>query len=522
MQTQILLTTLNARYQHSSFGLRYLFANLGELKSQAKILEFTVNQGPRDIVETILSHNPKIVGFGVYIWNTRPIYEVISILKRVKPDILIVLGGPEVSHEADGQSICDLADYVIQGEADLLFSQFCREFVTSQKRPSQKRITGALPNLKELSSPYAYYTDEDIRNRVIYVEASRGCPYKCEYCLSSLDKSVRGFELERFLSDIDILIRRGAKQFKFVDRTFNLSTSISTQILRFFLDRVSSGLFIHFEMVPDRLPNELKDLISLFPPGSLQFEVGIQTWSPTVASLVSRRQDYAKIAENFSYLTRHTSVHLHADLIVGLPGETMESFAEGFDAVCRLNPHEIQVGILKRLKGTPISRHDQEWVMIYQECPPFQVLQTRLLPFHIIQKLSRFAQFWDLYANSGNFKHTLSFLKNLSEVRDHPSVFWEFYRFSEFLSVRHPQGNGIALINLVESAWIYFTETLQENRLKIREYLLQDYTGYIKRDIPPFLRISETASVDRSPMDETQGKVFGGAPKRQTRHRHSF
>ena len=335
--TKILLTTLNARYSHCAFGLRYLFANLKELQAESKILEFTISQNSRDIAEAILAEKPQIVGFGVYIWNTRQTQEVVSILKRVQPEIKIVLGGPEVSYETEPQEICRLADLTIQGEADFLFYEVCRDYFANTTWPTKKWIAGPLPAILELALPYTYYSDSDIKNRVIYVEASRGCPYKCEYCLSSLDKSVRSFDLDLFLSEMDQLIQKGARQFKFIDRTFNLSIPISSKILQFFLDRISLGLFLHFEMVPDRLPIELRDLIQQFPHGSLQFEIGIQTWNPDVAKLVSRRQDYEKIRENFAFLSIKHTVHTHADLIAGLPSETIESFAHGFDAAVHSN-----------------------------------------------------------------------------------------------------------------------------------------------------------------------------------------
>lgn len=510
----ILLTTLNSRYHHSSFGLRYLYANLKDLQPRAKLLEFTISQNTREIAETILAHDPRIVGLGVYIWNTSETYEVVSMLKRLKPGLIVVLGGPEVSHEAQSQAICELADFTIQGEADFLFYEFCRAYLEEGKLPPRKWVQGPLPEVAQIASPYSYYSDEDIRHRVIYVEASRGCPYKCEYCLSSLDKSVRNFPIEPFLADLSRLIERGARQFKFIDRTFNLSPSISTRILQFFLDRIELGLFLHFEMVPDRLPPELRELIKKFPKGSLQFEIGIQTWDPEVAKNVSRRQDYAKVAENFRFLAAETGVHTHADLIVGLPGETLETFARGFDAVTSLAPDEVQVGLLKRLKGTPIIRHDQAFGMVYQEHPPFQILQTCTMPFETIQKMTRFANFWDLYANSGNFKRTVTLLRERTVGGG--SFFEEFFRFSEFLSARHRAGHGVALLNLVESAWIYLTENLAVEPDLARECLIQDYTGTVKRDVPVFLRTAEQQA--GKPKGPRPAETASATPRRQQRH----
>ena len=175
---------------------------------------------------------------------------------------------------------------------------------------------------------------------------------------------------------MQVLLDRGARQFKFVDRTFNLNLKISQRILQFFLHRWTDGLFLHFEMIPDRLPESLRTLIAEFPPGGLQFEIGVQTFNHRVGELISRRQDNAKLEDNFRFLREHTGVHIHADLIVGLPGESIDSFGTGFDRLLALRPQEIQIGILKRLKGTPIIRHDDEFAMVYSNHPPFEVLQT--------------------------------------------------------------------------------------------------------------------------------------------------
>jgi radical SAM superfamily enzyme YgiQ (UPF0313 family) len=511
MQSDILLVTLNATYFHCAFGLRYLYANLEKWQSRSRILEFTLDQKAAEIAERILGHRPRIVGFGVYIWNTRQTEAVISILKRIAPEIVIVLGGPEVSYETESQNICKLADHVFKGEAEFLFRDFCENYFEKGLLPVSHTISGPLPEITSLKMPYGYYSEEDVAHRVLYVEASRGCPYKCEFCLSSLDKVVRNFPIEAFLSEMQNLLDRGARSFKFVDRTFNLSAAVSSKILAFFLERISLGLFLHFEMVPDRLPLELRSLIEKFPAGSLQFEIGIQTWNPEVATRVSRRQDDAKVEENFRFLTTKTGVHLHADLIAGLPGENLESFAAGFDRLAGLSPHEIQVGILKRLKGTPILRHDDEWGMVYQEEPPFAILRTRHMDFPTLQKVTRFAKFWDLYANSGNFSSTIKLIR---ESLGSASLFWMFWDFTDFLSRRHAKLHSIALLNLVESAWIYLRGRLGDvPEESWREALIQDYAGRIKRDVPRFLRREGSESI-------TPGNVRMEAslPRRQTLH----
>ncbi|PYJ06760.1 MAG: B12-binding domain-containing radical SAM protein, partial [Verrucomicrobia bacterium] len=426
----IVLTTLNAKYIHCAFGLRYLLANLGPLQSRGCLVEFDIHQRPTDIVEVLLARNPKIIGFGVYIWNVAPTTEVVATLKRVRPDITIILGGPEVSYEVESQPIVQLADYVITGEADLKFAEVCT-LLLSGERPATKIIPADLPEFAQLALPYDLYDAQDVARRIIYVEASRGCPFTCEFCLSSLDIPVRQAPLPLLLEHLQRLLDRGVKQFKFVDRTFNLNVNVSRAILEFFLERYQPGHFVHFEMIPDRLPEALRSVIARFPTGALQFEVGIQTFNEEVAVLIKRRQNYQRLADNFRFLRQQTGVYIHADLIAGLPGETVESFAGGFDRLVGLGPHEIQVGILKRLRGTPIVRHDNEWQMVYNPHPPYEVLQNKLIDFASMQQLKRFARYWDLVGNSGNFVATTPLIWSGGN-----SPFRAFMRWCQWLHAR--------------------------------------------------------------------------------------
>ncbi|HVV70613.1 MAG TPA: radical SAM protein, partial [Verrucomicrobiae bacterium] len=369
---EMVLTTLNAKYIHAAFGLRYLLANLGPLRPRALLREFDINQRPVDIAEALLAYEPKIIGCGVYIWNTAALTEVISTIKQVRPNVIIILGGPEVSFEVEEQPIVKLADYVITGEADLKFRELASRLLAGE-RPAQKIIPAGLPDLSQIELPYDLYSEEDIAHRLVYVEASRGCPFTCEFCLSSLDVPVRQVPLPALLSALQRLLDRGLRHFKFVDRTFNLNVNTSRAILEFFLERCRPGHFFHFEMIPDRLPEALREVIARFPPGALQFEVGIQTFNDEVGARIKRRQNYSRLEDNLHFLRNHTGVHIHADLIAGLPGESLDSFGCGFDRLIKLNPQEIQVGILKRLRGTPIVRHDTEWLMVYNRHPPYEI-----------------------------------------------------------------------------------------------------------------------------------------------------
>jgi len=510
----ILLATLNARYHHCAFGLRYLWANMGDLRSATRLCEFTIQQPTLEIVADILSHEPRIVGFGVYIWNVAETTRVVADLKRLRPDIVVVLGGPEVSYETDEQEICGLADYIITGEADLAFAELCRELLSSDgPRNGQHVIAAPVPDLNAMRMPYDLYTEDDLAHRVIYVEASRGCPFTCEFCLSALDIPVRQFPLDQFLDALESLLERGARQFKFVDRTFNLNLKTSRAILEFFLARDPAGLFLHFELIPDRLPEALRELIVRFPAGTLQFEIGIQTFNETVGDLISRKQHNAVAEENLRWLREQTAVHLHTDLIVGLPGESVESFAAGFDRLVALQPQEIQVGILKRLRGTPIIRHDATWQMVYSPHPPYEILQTMLVDFSTLQELRRFAKLWDLIANSGNFIETLPWIL---ERQPEPggSPFAAFRRFSGWAFEQTGRTHSLALTRLVELVFDYLT---QRNRVAVEAIapvLLRDYRRGGRSDTPVCLRakLAKPEQISSVPS-ETSAK-----PARQSRH----
>jgi hypothetical protein len=263
-----------------------------------------------------------------------------------------------------------------------------------------------------------------------------------------------------------------------VDRTFNLNLKVTQPILQFFLDRYTPGLFVHFEMIPDRLPEALRVMIEKFPPGSLQFEVGIQSLNPDVESRISRRQDHVRLDDNLTWLRDKTGVHVHADLIVGLPGEDLQSFGRGFDRLYALRPQEIQVGILKRLRGTPIVRHETDWGMVYSPHAPYEILQTKHATFDDIQKMRRFARYWDMVANSGKFVRTTALLL------DTASPFERFFAFSDWLYHRTGQRtHGIALHDLTEHVRDFATEVCGINRDQIENAIKEDQRPK-RKDLP--------------------------------------
>jgi hypothetical protein len=498
----IILTTINARYVHAALGLRYLRANMGPLREATRIREFVLGDRPADIAERLLADKPQLIGFGVYIWNVEETTRLIAIIKRVAPEVVVVVGGPEVSYETEEQRICALADYVVTGWGDVTFPQLCAEIMAGQA-PEQKIHAGVQPKLADIALPYAEYTDEDIARRFIYVEASRGCPFKCEFCLSALDKTAWPFEQERFLAELKALYDRGARHFRFVDRTFNLKVAASLAILDFFLERLSDDLFIHFELIPDHLPEKLKAAILRFPQGRLHFEVGIQTWDEAVQARISRKQDNALAEANLRWLREESPALIHVDLIAGLPGEDLATFGRGFDRLHALKPHEIQVGILKRLRGAPIDRHTAGHAMRYSPDTPYVVLATDALSFNDVQRIVRFARYWDLVGNSGRFHRALPLL-----LADSP--FARFMQFTDWLYARTAKTHEFALEKLCGYLHDFLVETGSDATL-VAPAVVGDYEASGAKGRLPFMKTGTRPE----PQPGARGKL------RQTRHVHA-
>ena len=417
----IVLAAFNARYAHASFGARYLLANLGDLKHETQLLEFDLQVQPRIAVEKILAQQPKVVGIGCYIWNIELATKVAALLKSVSPNTKLILGGAETSYETEEQEIFQYADHVICGEGEIEFPLLCERILyhgdtearSIEKETSvppcpsgEKIIKAESVDVAQIELPYDFYSDEDIAHRAIYVEASRGCPFRCEYCMSSLDPCVRYFPEEKLFAAFQRLLDRGARNLKFVDRTFNIDIGFALKVLAFFRERYEPGMMLHFEVIPNRLPDELMEAVAACPPGMLQFEIGIQTFNGEVAHRIQRPLNIGRIESNMRRLRKETGVHIHADLIAGLPGEDLASFEAGFNRLLSLNPQEIQLGILKRLRGAPIDRHTKEWEMAYSPHAPYEILSTSLIPFGEMQRVQRFARYWNLVVNNGHFIHT--------------------------------------------------------------------------------------------------------------------
>lgn len=476
---KIILTTLNGRYTHSSLALRYLYANLKELQKDACIKEYVIKERMQDIALDILSSNPKIVGIGVYIWNASDVYELVHILKKVAPKVKVILGGPEVSYEPFRIDY-NIADFIIQGEGEEQFYTLCRD-ILEEKKIEKKIFPPKVLDLSKINLPYRYYDQNDIDHRYIYVEASRGCPFECEFCLSSIDKKVRNFDIEKILQEFEILWDKGVRNFKFIDRTFNLNIKVANALLDFFLSK-EEPFMTHFEVIPDNFPERLRDRIKQFPPASLQLEIGIQTLKQDIALNIKRNLNIPKIKENIAFLENETKAHIHLDLIIGLPGETLECFGENLDYLCSLSNSEVQVGVLKKLSGTTLNRHDEIFGMVYSDIPPYDILCNDLISFEKMQHMKRFARYWDLVYNSGNF------VKSFKNLVQNKSVYETFDAFTAWLYKQTYSTWQISLDRLALFLFDFMTRIQGKDKKIIAEDMVDDILKVGGRKLPSFLR----------------------------------
>ncbi len=433
---KFILTTLNGRYHHTSLALRYLLANLKAKEITAQILEFTIEDSPQLIIEKILSQNPDYLGISVAIWNATQTLHLVKLIREIKPELTLILGGPEFATQAESHPLFPYADYIIEGEGE----EALNEILSKERQLNTKIYRSPLLELPQVTLPYELYSKEDLEHRFVYVETTRGCPYRCVFCLSSLAPQVRYFPLENIFPEFAKLIDRGAKHFKFIDRTFNINNERSLAILDFFLPH--KEVFLHFEIVPEILTETFINKAAQFEQGRIQFEMGVQTLTPHVAQRIDRYLDLDKLKKNMELVLRKTQIHIHADLIVGLPGENFEEIEKGFNQLFKISPHEIQLGVLKLLRGTPIEKHLQAYQMKFSPLPPYEILKNSELDYFTVQNFKRMARYLDLLFNHGNFP---SLKKYLRELENPFGFFWDF---SSFAFEKHPQSNGISLKNL--------------------------------------------------------------------------
>jgi len=418
---KLLLTTLNAKYIHSSLALRYLKAYCQRDFPDIVVKEFTINNGILEILGNIYRETPTIVGFACYIWNIEMTLSLVKMLKKVAPTVTVILGGPEVSY--DPVEVLEEnpgVDFVVSGEGEETLRQLLmalhgpRDFQAIKglgyRNPAGEPVFNGPPqimaNLDAIPFPYTTADIEDLADKIIYYESSRGCPFNCQYCLSSTTKGVRYFSLERVRQDLQVLIDHNVKQVKFVDRTFNANKAHYLPILEFLAVQECRTNF-HFEIAVDLLTDEVIDFLQQVPKGRFQFEIGIQsTHEPTLAA-IKRHNNWPRIVHNMERLRSAGNIHLHLDLIVGLPYEDFARFGQSFNDVYALKPHMLQIGFLKLLKGSGIRRQAAEHQYLFMDNAPYEVLQNKYLPYAAISQLKSFETVFEQVYNNGLFNYTL-------------------------------------------------------------------------------------------------------------------
>jgi len=413
-----LLTTLHSKYIHASLALPYLAAYCGEDCGELVIREYTVHEPKESVLAQIVALEPEAVVFSVYLWNRLATLELVDCLKLISPDLKIVLGGPDVSFEDETFFPRYPIDALISGEGEIPLRQLlqCWQGNTDPKPTPglrtrifpQSNGQSSLSSLDALPSPFAARL-VDLNRGLVYYESSRGCPYTCSFCMSALDNRVRSFSMTRIFADLQLLMTAEVPQIKLVDRTFNYDNGRAREIFDFILRKNVSSHF-HFEIGAHLLDEETLRLLETVPEGMVQFEIGVQSTLPETLDKIGRRASLGKLAENVRRLRQKENIHLHLDLIAGLPGENYRQVLNSLDWVAALHPHHLQLEPVKLLPGAPLRSQATEFAFTFDPNPPYTILGSPDLNFQQLERLRGIGRLVDLLVNSGRFRYLLPLL----------------------------------------------------------------------------------------------------------------
>ena len=420
----VVLSTLNSKFIHSSLALRYLKA-YGEAHGQAyDIVEYTINMPVLHILSDITEHDIDILGFACYIWNIEMTLHVVDMVKAVRPDIKIVLGGPEVSFTADELlERCPNIDYIVQGEGEEAFHALVTALqlgndgldpvIPGVRGRRNGSILGSaeaveVRDLSTIPFPYTEEDMEDLEHKIIYYESSRGCPFSCQYCLSGNKNTVRFFPQERTLEELQWFIDHGVKQVKFVDRTFNCAPHHHRPLMEFMRDS-DTDMNFHLEMEPELMTEWETNILCETPPGRIQIEVGVQSTHKKTLDAINRYNDWPYIQKSIRPIIQAGRTHVHMDLIVGLPHEDFKRFGQSFNDLFSLQPHALQIGFLKLLKGSGVRRM-REYKYVADPLAPYEVLSTHVLPYDDVRFLKYFEDVFERFYNSERFRTTFGYI----------------------------------------------------------------------------------------------------------------
>jgi len=498
---KILLTTLHSKYVHASLALPYLKAYCQDICPDMVIREYSVNEPKEVVLAEIMSLHPQVICFSVYLWNRRATLDLAACIRRIDPAIKIVLGGPEVSFEEDLFFDRFEVDAIIRGEGEIPLRHLLAAWQKDQLPTALAGLqlptvqnpvdTSLLTSLDAIPSPFQAGL-VDLSKGLVYFESSRGCPYSCSFCMSSLDKRVRSFSMERIQADLLLLLQNRVSLIKFVDRTFNYDPARAYELFSFILANNIASQF-HFEIGAHLLDEQTLRLLEKVPQGVFQFEIGVQSTLPETLQLVRRQASLEKLEQNIRRLKQRTAVHVHLDLIAGLPGESYQQFLRSVDRTCALGPDHLQLEPVKLLPGAPLRAQVNNWGIRFDPQPPYTILAADSISFDELERIRGIGRLLDLVVNSGRFHHSLNGLQALgltiSTVLEGLDRFWrdnDLYRQGRSLRALYFEVDGY----------------LQKNfsgleLLRLRECLGRDFAGHervVSGSAPDFFDVKLSAA----------------------------
>ena len=499
---KVLLTAINAKYIHSNLAVYSLRAYAGKYAQQTEIAEYTINQTMDDILSDIYRKKPDILCLSCYLWNILYVEQLITEIHKVLPKMQIWLGGPEVSYNA----VSVMEQYpqvtgVMCGEGEETFLELMEYW--NQERESLDTIKGIVyrengtcrqnpprPVMDLSKVPFVYDHIEDFQNKIIYYESSRGCPFSCSYCLSSIDKCLRFRNLELVKKELQFFIDHEVPQVKFVDRTFNCKHSHSMAIWTYLKEHDRGKTNFHFEVAADLLNEEEMELIASMRPGLIQLEIGIQSTNLETITEIRRKMNFEEVKRIVKRVQEKGNVHQHLDLIAGLPYEDYERFAQSFRDVYALHPEQLQLGFLKVLKGSYMHEKTKDYQLLYQDRPPFEVLSTKWLSYDDVIRLKGVEEMVEVYYNSGQFVNTLRLLEE---------EFTDTFALYESLS-RYYEENGLHMINhsritRYEVLFAFIKACVEKNVENYRQMLILDL--YLRENVKKRPEFAGEVSVDK-------------------------
>ena len=509
---KVLLTAINAKYIHSSLAIRYIYKNCQDLSCDIEMLEVSINNHLIDIANQIFDARPDILGISCYIWNIELVKQLLPLVHRLLPNCKIICGGPEVSY-ATKEFMQDfpMVDFVVRGEGEKAFHDLLQALL-DEKNNEEIKIAGiakrnsddtideniavTVSDLDEIIFPYNDNDIENLKDKIIYYESSRGCPYSCKYCLSCATKGVRYRSLDKVFAELSYFIKHNVRQVKFVDRTFNADKKHYLPILEFIAKQDCRTNF-HFEIVAHHIDDEIKAVLKKMPKGRVQFEIGIQSTNLKTLGQISRANPWEEMTNNIKSIMAYGNIHLHVDLIIGLPYEDITSFAKSFNDVYLLQADMLQVGFLKLLKGAAMNDLIQEHDYVYMPQAPYQVISNKYMDYATMRKLQIFVDVLELYYNAGRFKYTI-----INLIKQYNQDAYTF--FADF--AQYWQAKKLHLApHAPKNLYVFLYDFIKQNsKIKDKEYiynvlkfdaLLTD-KGKIKIDMLPWKEVDKKVTDD--------------------------